>query len=415
MTTEHDDVRNLLAAWAFGALDPTERHTVPQHLAECEACATEAERLHETVRLLDNPALAPTPAPEPPPGSAPVPAPDPAPGPGPERGPAPGSGPAPEPAPGSAPAPEPAPEPASGSGPAPDPGGAARRPAAGVLAEPGPAGAARRPAADILAAARRTRPASPRVAVHAVPYAAAVAGLRALLPEMVGRWSTPVVHDWDVHATVAHLLAADEHLARLVGLAPRVPPSRLPADLSWTDAWERRTADVIAHEHGRAPEETVADWAAQADGLLAVPEAHDPERAARAVELMGLRLPVADHYLGRAFETWMHTDDIGRALGLVVPPPPERHLWQLVRLAVRVLGIALGPTAPPVLLSVTGGEEWVLGAEGEPVRAELALDAYDFCLLVGGRHDPGTVPANATGDAAAVRNVLERAASLAWL
>ncbi|MDT7841350.1 maleylpyruvate isomerase family mycothiol-dependent enzyme [Streptomyces justiciae] len=364
MTTEHDDVRNLLAAWAFGALDPTERHTVPQHLAECESCATEAERLHETVRLLDNPALAPAP------GSTPAPAPTPAPG----------SGAAP------------------GSGPVPDPDGVTRR-----------------PATDILAAARRSRPAVPRVAVHAVPYAVAVAGLRGLLPEMVGRWSMPVVHDWDVHATVAHLLAADEHLARLLGLAPRVPPSRLPADLSWTDAWERRTADVIAHEHGRAPEETVADWAAQADGLLAVPEAHDPERAARAVELMGLRLPVADHYLGRAFETWMHTDDIGRALGLVVPPPPERHLWQLVRLAVRILGIALGPTAPPVLLSVTGGEEWVLGAEGEPVQAELALDAYDFCLLVGGRHDPGTVPANATGDAAAVRNVLERAASLAWL
>ncbi|PWI19199.1 hypothetical protein DI272_37390 [Streptomyces sp. Act143] len=334
MTTEHDGVRELLAAWAFGALEPAERRAVPLHLAECESCAAEAERLRETVRLLDGPRLD---------------------------------------------------------------------------------GAARRPAADVLAGARRARPTGPRVAAHAAPYAAAVAGLRALVPELAGRWTTPVVHDWDAHATVAHLLAADEHLARLLGLAPRVPAAPLPADLSWTEAWDRRTADVIAHEHGRDPARTVADWSAQADGLLTVPEAHDPERAARAVLSMGLRLPVADHYLGRAFETWIHTDDLGRALGLVVPPPPERHLWQLVRLAVRILGIALGPTAPPVLLSVTGGEEWVLGAEGEPVLAELTLEPYDFCRLVGGRGDPDTVAGNATGDAAAVRNVLERAASLAWL
>ena len=82
---------------------------------------------------------------------------------------------------------------------------------------------------------------------------------------------------------------------------------------------------------------------------------------------------------------------------------------------MRVLGLALGPTAPPVLFSVTGGEEWVLGSADEPVQAELSLDPYDFCLLVGGRYTPQAVPRGTTGDAAAVRNVLERAASLAWL
>lgn len=77
------------------------------------------------------------------------------------------------------------------------------------------------------------------------------------------------------------------------------------------------------------------------------------------------------------------------------------------------------PTAPPVLFSVTGGGErdaqWVLGSEDEPVRAELVLDAVDFCLLVGGRYAPDEVPRGAAGDAGAVREVLERAASLALL
>lgn len=334
MTTEHDAVRDLLAAWAFGALEPADEKKIPRHLAECEDCAAEAERLRETVRLLDGPQLNASPA---------------------------------------------------------------------------------RPAADLLRPALRLRQAAPRVAPHAAPYAAAVAGLKALLREADGRWGTPVVHDWDVHATVAHLLAADEPLAGRLGVDTRVRPSTIDEDAPWEDAWNRRTAQVIAHEHGRTPEETVADWAAQAEALLATPEARDPERAAPAVTLMGMRLPVAEHFLVRAFEVGIHTDDIGRALGLAVPPPPEAHLWQLVRLAVRILGLALGPTAPPVLFAVTGGDEWVLGSEDEPVRAELTLSPVDFCLLVGGRYAPDEVPRGADGDAAAVQNVLERAASLAWL
>ncbi|MFF3870199.1 maleylpyruvate isomerase family mycothiol-dependent enzyme [Streptomyces sp. NPDC001978] len=338
MTAEHDDVRDLLAAWAFGALPPDERKKIPPHLADCETCAAEAELLRETVRLLD--------------GAAPD---------------------------------------------APEPNG-------GVAS-----------GTSVLSAALTARrPAVSHVAAHAAPYAAAVSGLSALLVEAEGRWGTPVVHDWDVQATVAHLLAADEHLALLLGLDSRVPPSRTEG-ADWVAAWDLRTADVIAHEHGRSPRETVASWSAQAHALLGTPEARDPVLAARAETVMGARLPVADHFVVRAFETWIHTDDIGRALGLSVPPPPEEHLWQQVRLAVRILGAALGPTEPPVLLAVTGGDEWVLGSEDEPVRAELALDPVDFCLLVGGRYSPREVPRGESGDAGAVRNVLERAASLAWL
>ncbi|WP_459170987.1 maleylpyruvate isomerase mycothiol-dependent enzyme family protein, partial [Streptomyces scabiei] len=162
--------------------------------------------------------------------------------------------------------------------------------------------------------------------------------------------------------------------------------------------------------------ETVAAWVAQAAALLATPEAGAPELAARPVTVMGLRLPVADHFLVRAFEAWIHTDDIGRALGLSVPPPPDEHLWSLVRLAVRILGLALHDAAP-VRLEVTGpaATGWILGDDSGPVRAALTLDPVDFCLLVGGRHAPADVPRRVTGDEAAARDVLERAASLAWL
>ncbi|MFS8204537.1 maleylpyruvate isomerase family mycothiol-dependent enzyme [Streptomyces sp. CWNU-52B] len=348
MSEDHDGVPELLAAWAFGALQPADERTVLPHLAGCASCTAQAEQLRQTVRLLDGPPGAPEPA-------------------------------------------------AAGHGSAlPD---------------------------GVLAVALRARPAAPEVASHAAPYAAAVSGLTALLREVDGvdgrgPWGTPVVHDWDVRDTVGHLIAADEALARRLGVRTPAPPSRTTEEMPWEEAWEARTTDMIAYERTRAPGETVAAWSAQSAALLATPEARDPERAALATVLMGIRLPVADHFLGRAFETWIHTDDIGRALGLTVPAPPEAHLGQLVRLAVRMLGMALGPAAPPVLLSVTGvggDARWVLGAEAEPVQGELALRAVDFCLLVGGRQTPAAVPRGTAGDADAVRNVLDRAASLAWL
>ncbi|MDG5802943.1 maleylpyruvate isomerase family mycothiol-dependent enzyme [Streptomyces ossamyceticus] len=355
MTNDHDGVRELLAAWAVGALPPPDARAVPLHLADCETCAAEAERLRATVRLLDGT-------------------------PGPNAG-------------------------ASGA-----PGDARDR---------APTGQGRGGADGVLASALRSRrPRTPGVAPHAAPYAAAVAGLQALVRELPGRWGTPVVHDWDAHATVAHLVAADEHLAVALGVGARLPASRIPDGTPAAHAWELRTADAIAHEHARTPEETVATWAAQAADLLATPEARDPSLAARAATVMGLRLPVADHFVIRAFEAWIHADDIGRALGLAVPPPPAEHLEQLVRLAVRILGLALHD-APPVLVEVTGtttpGTGWVLGSDAEPVAAELTLDAVDFCLLVGGRYAPDEVPRGLTGDERAARNVLATAASLAWL
>ncbi|GAA2289446.1 maleylpyruvate isomerase family mycothiol-dependent enzyme [Streptomyces kunmingensis] len=373
MTTDaydHAAVCELLGAWAVHALPPSEQHAIPRHLADCADCAAEAERLRETVRLLDGPD-APTAAAE--------------------------------------------------------PGTAARNePNPMVMSEPTPA---TRNAA--LARILAVRPPAPRTAPHAEPYAAAVAALRALLAELdpqpdggpdLAAWRTPVIHDWTVQDTVAHLIAADEHLAAHLGLPANHPQdpqgAAAPGDTDWRTAWDTRTHRVIAHERTRPPTATVATWRAQASALLACPAANDPELAARAATLVGVRLPVAEHFLIRAFETWIHADDIGRALGRPVPPPPAAHLWRLVRLAVRILGLALGPTAEPVALTVTDAArstEWILGAEGEPVRAELVLDPVDFCLLMGGRLAPEAVPRAALGDEAAVRTVLGRAARLAWL
>lgn len=273
----------------------------------------------------------------------------------------------------------------------------------------------------VVRAALRARRGAPEVAAHAAPYAAAVAGLDALLGELdeLGAWGTPVVNGWDAHGTVAHLIAADEPLAVRLGHAARFPPAVVPLGGGWRDAWAVRTEAAVAHERRRTPAETRASWYAQTRALLSDPVAHDEERAARATELMGVRLPLADHFLIRAFETWVHADDIGRAIGRSVPPPPDAQLRRLVALAVRILGMALGRGAAPVLLTVEWSDgtpqEWVLGSAQEPVAAQLVLHPVDFCLLVGGRYPVPEVPRGASGDPDAVQHTLERAASLAWL
>ncbi|MFJ9177664.1 maleylpyruvate isomerase family mycothiol-dependent enzyme [Streptomyces sp. NPDC102360] len=456
---DHGSVSELLGAWALNALPADEQRAVPAHLADCEECAAEAERLRATVRTLNVP-------------------------PGPDsNGPGNGStghgtadgadlplhtsgapqGNAPD-LPVHADGPprrDPVGHPLHTSGApqgnAPDlpvhADGPSRRDPAGhplhtggapqVDAEGHPPLHTGNPAADLplhadgpprrdpagapvrgtgpLAAALAHRPPAPRgpgaTAPHAQPYAATVAALQALLAEADGAWSTEVVHGWTVRDTVAHLIAADEPLAVHLGLPAHEPPAGAVEGSDWRTVWEARTRTVIAHERARDPHATVAVWHARAAELLAAPAARDPELAAQAATLMGARLPVAEHFLVRAFETWIHSHDIGRALDRPVPPPPAGHLWRLVRLAVRLLGRALGPQAPPVALTVTDASrttEWVLGSEDEPVRAELALDPVDFCLLIGGRTAPDTLPPG-TGDPAAARTLLDRAVQLAWL
>ncbi|MFE0131377.1 maleylpyruvate isomerase family mycothiol-dependent enzyme [Streptomyces sp. NPDC059037] len=196
------------------------------------------------------------------------------------------------------------------------------------------------------------------------------------------------------------------------------PPAGPAASLRWGRDGPPPTADDLSRARRRAPADTVADWRAQSAVLLASPAAHDPELAGRATTLMGVRLPLADHFRVRAFETWVHTDDIGRALDKPVPPPLADHLWQLVRLAVRMLDRAVGASAEPVALTVSGegrAVEWVLGSQDEPVAAEVVLDPVDFCLLLGGRSDPAQVPRGVAGDEAAADRLLNRASALSWL
>jgi len=269
---------------------------------------------------------------------------------------------------------------------------------------------------QLLAGARaRRRPAAPTTG-WARPYAGRVAAMDALLASSVDDdWSRVIVEGWTLQELVGHLAAKDGLLAASVG-APVLGP-----ELTATDS-AARTADVQDYERDRSPEQTRRDWRAQADALCR--HLASLPAAARAT-LDGVEAPVADHVLGRALETWVHTDDAARVARLRLPRPIPEDIHLTAGLCVRLLPLTLllsgrDVSGRSLLVTLTGpgGGAWhaALGvadgaAAGEP-DARITADVVDFCFLLGGRGEPETFPAILEGDRALARDVLLAAPAL---
>jgi uncharacterized protein (TIGR03083 family) len=289
-------------------------------------------------------------------------------------------------------------------------------------------GAAARPPAWLrartLTRAKARRPAASPCPAYAEPYAAQVSVLDSLLGELTEpEWSVNVIYDWSVRDVVAHLAATDSMVAAGLGVdisrgdgadgAGDPPPV---ANVLIPEVVERRTAVVIDRERRRAPGSTRAAWRRQADALCRAL----PIEPARRVP--GIRIRISDLVVARAFETWVHSDDIAGSLRRRLPPPLPHHLHPIAALGVRSLprGLALmradlpGATAR-VVLEGPGGGEWMLGIGGRDVPAPapspdpaagarpepdvgLRMDVLEFCFLAGGRRDPAAVEAEITGD-----------------
>lgn len=239
----------------------------------------------------------------------------------------------------------------------------------------------------VLAAALDRRPAGfpdPEALPAVVrPYATEVAKLDRLLRSVTtGQWRTPVLGSLTTQGLVEHLSGNDKKLAAALALTP---PTGRPH----------------------------AFWRAQAFGLLR--HALSCPLADR-VEIDGLSLPVQNAYLARAFETWIHADDIRLAIGLGVDPPGSTSLRALADLHIRSLPTALrlsGRVRPDraVQVRLTGAftEEWRLpltrAASGAPA-ATITADALEFCYLAANRREQDAVPITVTGDHTIAANLL---------
>ncbi|MFG2622928.1 maleylpyruvate isomerase N-terminal domain-containing protein [Streptomyces sp. NPDC048507] len=293
------------------------------------------------------------------------------------------------------------------------------------------------------------RPARIPVPVWANPYDTETARLDALLRDFgEAEWGTPVPLKWfeeraprtrrtTVAGVIGHLLTVDGLVATALGLddplGPQAPPGGGPEGRTehfWSSAAYAATGTV---------RET---WREQAHTLLRTVSFAGRGAAELDVDYGAFALPLADAFLERAFECWVHAWDIAEAVDYPYGPPSGPHLHRMIDLAARLLPGALavrrrsglaGPArglvaagAPGRTLHLeiegAGGGAWDIALDSPAARpsrehtvAEVALDGVEFCQLAAGHVSPHDAAVGQTGDREAIRDVLFAAASLSRL
>nr|WP_323449418.1 zf-HC2 domain-containing protein [Streptomyces sp. YSPA8] len=288
------------------------------------------------------------------------------------------------------------------------------------------------------------RPARIPVPEWATPYDAETARLDALLRDIgEAEWNRPVRLRWfeaeehvsrttTVAGAIGHLMTMDGLVAGALGLDDPLGRDAPSAPVERTEKFWRAEGHPVASEvHG--------PWRSQSHTLIRTVSFASRGVAELSVSYGDFSLPLRDSLLDRAFECWIHADDIADAVDYPYEPPRGSHLHRMIDLAMRLLPAALagrrraglaGPARQLVTagspgrslhleIEGAGGGNWYIpldspAALGSPAHtvAQVALDRIEFCQLVAGHVPPDEAAVGQDGDREAVRDVLFAAASL---
>ncbi|MEU3688181.1 maleylpyruvate isomerase N-terminal domain-containing protein [Streptomyces narbonensis] len=292
------------------------------------------------------------------------------------------------------------------------------------------------------------RPARVPVPEWVTPYDAETARLDALLRDIgESEWHAPVRLKWyendhlvrrktTVAGVIGHLLAVDGLVSSALGI--KDPLGAGVPELSPTERTEAfwSALDRPPNRALRGP------WRDQTHTLIRTVSFAGRGVGDLTVTYKDFALPLRDSLLERAFECWLHADDIANAVAYPYAPPSGAHLHGMIDLAARLLPAALagrrrsGLAAPARQLVAAGapgrslhlevegagGGHWYIAldspaAVGSPERAvaQVAMDGVEFCQLVAGHISPEEAAAGQDGDREAIRDVLSAAASLSRL
>jgi hypothetical protein len=245
---------------------------------------------------------------------------------------------------------------------------------------------------SILDEARRRRPPVPlRALIEA--YAGQVASLDSALRELTpAGWRRADPRHGDLTGVIRHLTVNDALLASDLDL-PQVPLG---------------SGAGAVHEA----------WRDQAQILLrGLDESADLDRVVTLVGREGHQAgPLRAALVQRAFETWVHLEDVR---SLAMTPSPEQ-VRRIVSLAVNLMPAALaaqgtrGPGTCRLTLSGPASGEWTfpLGGPGTDGSLALAMDAAAFARLVANRRSPEALRYTVDGDHQLARRVLHAASTL---
>ncbi|WP_431947666.1 maleylpyruvate isomerase N-terminal domain-containing protein [Actinacidiphila sp. bgisy167] len=298
--------------------------------------------------------------------------------------------------------------------------------------------------ARVLEGCLGRRPARIPVPEWAAPYDAETARLDALLADLgEPEWDMPVRLVWAGGAreltlcgVLAHLGSVDGIVATALGLddplGPGAPHTRLERTELAGRRCRRHTHPFVRNKWRTQTRDVVRTLSLAGSGTGGMP-----------VDFSDAVVPMRDALIDRAFECWIHAEDIAQALDYPeYGPPAAPHLNRMIDLTARMLptalaalrqaGLAESPTrlvpagTPGRTLDLhvegAGGGHWYIcldspGAIGTPetVVAEIAVDQLDFCQLAAGHVSPDRIAAGREGDSAAIQDVLHATASLSRL
>jgi uncharacterized protein (TIGR03083 family) len=225
-------------------------------------------------------------------------------------------------------------------------------------------------------------------------------------------------------ATTANGLTARElvvHMAAQESLLAQEAGNAVVPDVDETDI-DARTAALLSRFADEPVSEAAELWRRGVDANREWAASHVGD----IVNWRGVPMTRDDAIVVRAFETWIHTDDLRRVAGVNLVPPAPRHLSVMSDLAARILPLTLqlsdrvrqGKTARLVLTG-EGGGDWLVamgdGALGVAPDVTLTADVVDWCRLVGDRVGQGEFVYVVDGDAALADDLVAAAPALATL
>ena len=223
-------------------------------------------------------------------------------------------------------------------------------------------------------------------------------------------WGRLALRGLDVQGLVGHLTGVEEDVHRAlagdlqVALASHVGSTQPAAD----------------RQAGRPPAQTRAEWRRAADRTLDLVQAVGDTGAEVAVH--GMRLPLGTLLVIRAFELWIHDNDIRQAVGLPPMVPDPSTLSMMTQAAARLLPHAVArsglsePTSVHLVLTGPGGGTWDIPighSPPAPAPISIVADAVGFCQLVANRATPDRLSLHITGDPDRAAIVLAAASTLA--
>jgi uncharacterized protein (TIGR03083 family) len=240
-------------------------------------------------------------------------------------------------------------------------------------------------------------------------------------------WARPVLRGLDVQGLTGHLIGVEEDTQRGLAGDPAV------ADADHVES----TQDSAIRQASRSPALTMQDWRRAADRTLAEARSAGTGAGTEAgggwdgrVAVHGVRLPLDDLLVVRAFELWVHENDIRRCAGLApsVPDPPVLRLMS--DLAARMLPYAAARTGlrervdVHLVLTGPGGGTWDVTVGQQPEGQEpdgqgpgqdvaIVTDAVGFCRLAANRTTPAELGPHITGNAGRAAEVLAATSTLA--